>query len=198
MSNWKVEVTEPERLFFDLETLDTANNAVVLSVGITPFKITEQNTFEELVDRGFEMLFDVDKQIERGATVSDDTLKWWSEQSGRAQEVLNGGTNDPQDFLDACKTDFPDINLNKALWYCHGTHFDIAIMQNLFERYSMKAPWHYQSPRDARTWMDFFGGIKWPEKPKGFIPHNALHDSAFEVTAMQHMWHTRMNSASDG
>jgi len=63
------------------------------------------------------MLFDVDKQIERGATVSDDTLKWWSEQSGRAQEVLNGGTNDPQDFLDACKTDFPDINLNKALWY---------------------------------------------------------------------------------
>ena len=182
--NWKTKKTEPQRFFFDLETLDTLPSATVLSFGIVPFQITATDTFDELVSRGINVLLDKESQIKRGSTVSESTLDWWEQQDQSTREVLADGRIKIPDIIHILADKFPDIVLGKALWYCRGPHFDAAIMDMAFERFNLVTPWSYNMLRDSRTWFDEYPG-DWPEKPSNIIRHNSLHDCAYEVTAMQ-------------
>jgi hypothetical protein len=195
MNFQKKAPVDPIRHIFDLETLDTANTAVVLSLGIVPFRITGNNTFIELVNQGINILFDTDIQKEKGCTVSEETLAWWSGQGASAQTVLTGGNReDPHDLHEIILNSLGQT-VPKTRWYARGLHFDMAIINNLCNKFELRQPWGYQDGRDLRTWFDFYKAKEsalWRETPEGFIKHNSLHDSALEALHMQQCYQQQL------
>ena len=66
---------------FDIETLSTESNCVILSAAITWFDPAQTDvTYEELVERSLYVKFDAIEQKKIGRVVSKDTLEWWSKQ----------------------------------------------------------------------------------------------------------------------
>jgi hypothetical protein len=82
--------------------------------------------------------------------------------------------------------------LNKHCnWFTRGPHFDIAIMDSLFDDFNVTPPWKYYHVRDIRTWLHAKGlpdNLKLV-KPDGMVPHNALHDAAFDAWMLQQVEH---------
>ena len=179
---------EPLRAVFDLETLDIQPTGVVLSFGATIFRITDQDSFEDLVDRGTNIIFDVASQKERGSTVSEATLEWWTQQSQEAQDAVLNGTVDPAQLRHILSQTFGELPLSKTLWYCRGPHFDAAMIDNMGFNFGLPSPWSYKNIRDIRTWFDFHPKFVWGETQKSFVAHNSLHDSAMEAYNMQQCW----------
>lgn len=178
---------DPTRVIFDLETLDTQPTGVIVSMGVIPFQLQEKNTFEELVAKGINMLFERQPQIDAGCSISQATLDWWVKQGKEARECLEGGDRiHPKDMHTVMKAAFSIPP--KTKWYCRGQHFDFPMVINLCHLLGIREPWGYQDPRDLRTWFDFYKGYErdlWRDKQEGFIAHNSLHDSALEALHMQ-------------
>lgn len=63
---------EPIDLMVDFETLDTSENAALLSVGLTVF---ERHTGNK--KKSFEFNFDLTEQIYKGRVVNPRTVEWW-------------------------------------------------------------------------------------------------------------------------
>lgn len=178
----------------DIETLDTRASAIVLSFGYSFFDPRKDEPFEDIVARGTEIFFDVGEQIEKGRTHSESTLEWWKQQGEKAQRCL-AATNmtNIRDihtvFEQSCEKNGLNVNWVKkhAKWICRGPHFDIAILEDLFSDFNVATPWRYYNVRDIRTWLECRGlpdNLKLV-KPESMIPHNALHDAAFDAWMMQ-------------
>lgn len=168
-------------VFFDIETLSVRKNALVLSLGIVPVDLEEPKSYLELVASGIEIKFVADQQVKSGRHVDPDTVKWWTEQGPEAQRCLVPTKQDilVEDFYEALK---PIGYVQDAIWFCKGPHFDVAIMESLFEDFNMKAPWGYRNIRDVRTALEFTTGSTMPyDRVDGFVNHNAVHDSAFDA-----------------
>ncbi|QIB67119.1 3'-5' exoribonuclease domain-containing protein [Kineobactrum salinum] len=175
----------------DIETLSTNTNAKILSFGMVMIDPSKDLTFEEICATGIEILFRTDVQADRHESLS--TRKWWSEQGPEAQRVLEPGDAaiHPEDFYKALEHYASAIEMQKCRWYTRGPHFDISRMDSLFETYNISAPWKYYKVRDIRTWLEENGledNIKL-EKPPGMIPHNAMHDAAFDAWMMLQILH---------
>lgn len=187
-------MSEIKYVFFDIETLSTRKNALVLSFGATIVDPTKYMTFEQIVSKGVSIKFDAAQQTELGRHIDKETLEWWSEQGNAAQRILV-----PNKDLDIKVEDFyeelkPLGYVQDAYWYCKGPHFDAAIMESLFEQVGMKAPWGYNAIRDVRTWFECVAGkakpFKWPDhKPASFVEHDALHDASYDAFQMMEILH---------
>lgn len=67
----------------DLETLDTATTACVLSIGLVAF---DPNS--GVINDRFYAAFPRAQQLKVGRTISDATLTWWMDQSPRHARYL--------------------------------------------------------------------------------------------------------------
>jgi len=176
-------------MFFDIETLSTKNEAVVLSMGFVPVDFEVCSTFQELVAGGLEVKMQVEEQVAAGREVERSTLDWWKKQGDSAKRVLTPREDDVQmkDFYESISSlGF----IQKANWYAKGPHFDMAITSSLFNDFNIKEPWGYNQVRDVRTALEWAVGDTMPyDREKlisdgtlaGFINHNAVHDAAFDA-----------------
>jgi hypothetical protein len=183
----------------DIETMSTRTNAVVLSIGICFFDDEKLQSFDEIVSTGVEFFFDAEDQAEqKDRHIDISTLNWWQEQGEEARRCF-----EPEETLDirqfhpkleaVCEAQDMSYNWVKKYcrWFTRGPHFDIAIMDSLFADYGVTAPWKFFKVRDIRTWLECHGledNIKL-KKPESMIPHNALHDAAFDAYMMQQCLH---------
>lgn len=183
----------------DIETLDTRASSVVLSMGICFFDDAKEQTFDEIVADGIEIFFDVDLQTKEGRTISQSTLNWWNQQGEDARRVLNAhATIGPRDFYNTAFYPFCEQRglhqnwiMKECRWFTRGPHFDIAIVDSLFSNFNVSSPWKYYKVRDIRTWLEAKGlpdNLKLV-KPEGMVPHNALHDAAFDAWMLQQVTH---------
>ena len=186
-------------LSVDIETMSTRANAVVLSIGLCLFDDSKTQSFEEIVDSGVELFFDADEQIEKyNRHVSPSTLDWWKQQGEEARRCFEPEeTITPREihshFEAMC--DKADLHLNwfrkHGKTYSRGNSFDIGITDDLFADYGVTPIWKYYNVRDIRTWLECHGlesNLKLV-KPDSMIPHNALHDAAFDAYMMQQCLH---------
>lgn len=187
--------------FVDLETLAIETDAVILSCGICVVDMDQCNTFEELIQQGVNIYFDQDSQIAKGRIVSQSTLEWWGNQGPEAQHCLNNPNKvNIRDFYAVLNPVFHQLGLGdspyhsarkKLKWYARGPHFDISKMESLFTDFNVTPPWKYYNIRDIRTWLECNGledNLKLV-KPSSMIPHNSLHDAAFDGWMMQQIIH---------
>ena len=174
----------PERAFFngkimnislDLETLNTAPNSVILSIGCVKFDPCND------VDphSPFYHKLDVDSQLNMGRTVGDDTLEWWSKQPAAVFEEA---------MSDDGRVAVVDVmaGLNKycvgvKYIYCQGTVFDIGLLDNLYRMHDRNLPWQYWQVMDTRLMYRMHGDMR----IKQSNDHNALADAYKQAVAIQ-------------
>ncbi len=181
----------------DIETLSTAVNAVVLSVGAAEF-----DPFTDKIEREFYRELRLDMQ--RGRHISGDTVQWWAKQltENNAENILtnpNSEKLDPHNAVFSLAEFFksraygvtsPEEYDDIIVWACD-PDFDLAILSNLYGELNLPVPWKFWNTRSVRTvrMLNKIAGIEMPKSP---VTHNALEDcirQAKEVSAMLSMLH---------
>jgi hypothetical protein len=70
---------------FDVETLGTESNSVILSAALIHFDFDKVLAFQEYVDSACYVKFDQEEQINKGRVIENDTVAWWKKQSELAR-----------------------------------------------------------------------------------------------------------------
>jgi len=168
---------------FDIETFDTKTTAVIVSIAAVLFNPEDRDSFSDFDNkRCYSALIDTEQQIAIGRTVSGDTIKWWLQQSDKAQKGLLGNAFGVVDALDGL-TDFVKKNKAQYAWG-NGNMFDNAIIRSLYEDASMQYPFNYWADLDLRTLAYVAGN---PKKPAVVMTaHNALDDAKYQALCAQH------------
>lgn len=160
----------------DLETLSTAHEAVVLTLGAVKFNpFTLQPTTDELY-----MRLNADDQIEKGRHVSESTMEWWTKQPEAIQEEALGPQNRHEVPVVLAALNKFLVGVDK-IW-CQGPHFDITILESLFKQYGISTNWQYYQVMDSRT---FFGVHGDPRDKNRASLHNAVEDCKSQAQGVQ-------------
>ena len=178
----------PTHFSLDIETLDTATTAVVLSIGICKFN-------EGIIGPRKHVALDITPQAMKGRTISTDTFHWW------VKQLIEMGNNpfpdpvlSPADALDEIKnfihenTDLATM-ANCYMWV-RGPHFDWAILDSLSRDFVSATPegplWlpvKYSHVRDQRTYCA--GHEYEPSELHDGQPHNAVADAVHQARFIQ-------------
>lgn len=179
-----------EHFMIDLETMSTAGDAAILSIGIQPFDPRGQG-----IDEAAGAVIHVDLQacMNAGLRVDAATVMWWLTQTDDARAALVA--RDPVLLSDALRelTAFGQRNggWSWAKVWGNGAAFDIPILENAFRRCRLDIPWAYNNVLDVRT-------MKWlaPDVPKVApkVAHDALSDAQAQALYVQDCWR-RLNGA---
>lgn len=172
-----------KHIMVDIETLSTAVNAAVLSIGAVEF-----DPMSGKIERAFYHELDLSDQTNRHIDAS--TVQWWAKQclvnvdniaflakNNRAKYAvayvlhelgafINGGT----EYATVRAEGYEKI----ALWACD-PDFDIAILADLYKEHNLPTPWKYSEPKSVRT-VRMLTQIAGMEIPEIEADHNALND----------------------
>jgi hypothetical protein len=165
-------------IMVDIETLDTEQSAVVLSIGAVAFDPVTGLLGEKFY---VEMTDDLTTQQKLGRTISADTVKWWISQGALAKQVF---TEDPKVENNRMPTTHALIEFDRFIERCgggkniqlwgNGSDFDNVIIGSLYASFQMKKPWSYSKNRCYRTKKAENPQV--PLKREG-THHNALDDA---------------------
>jgi len=160
----------------DIETLDTAPTSVVLSVGAVKFDPFKQEPHTKTLWRP-----NIDEQVKLGRTMSDDTLRWWSQQEKHIQDTT---------FSDDNRITVEQLfkNLNKYLVgvdriWAHGPQFDMVIIEDLYAQHNHHRGWAYWQIMDSRTLFNIM-----PVDPRKGVQqnlHSADDDAYWQAVCVQ-------------
>jgi len=184
-------------LSFDLETLGTGPDAVILEIGAVPFDPNGSDTAETLLPRAVQFTLPVQSQLDEGRKVDASTLQFWLSRRSTDAEHLFERVAD-QDrlfphyshsldrFLEWCLKEFNVLSEPPvARSWANSPSFDHVKLRGLLERSCRYVPlvFSYRYERDVRTLRDFC------DLPKtdvwGLTPHNAAHDAVYQALLVQ-------------
>ena len=170
-----------EHFMIDLETMSTAADAAILSIGIQPFDPRAQG-----IDEAAGAVIHVDLQacMNAGLRVDAATVMWWMTQTDDARAALVA--REPVMLSEALRelTAFGQRNggWSWAKVWGNGAAFDIPILETAFRRCRLDIPWAYNNVLDVRT-------MKWlaPDVPKVTprVAHDALSDAQAQALYVQ-------------
>lgn len=174
-----------KHIMVDIETLSTAVNAAVLSIGAVEF-----DPFTGQIIRTFYSELDLSEQDNRH--VDPSTVQWWIGQckdnpvnfelftkNNREKDNVSFALLRLKDFLYG----FNEISTiatrmegyeKIAVWACD-PDFDIAILNDLYKEHNLPSPWRYSELRSVRT-VRMLTQIAGMDIPKQEANHNALDD----------------------
>ena len=158
-----------KHVMIDLETLDTAATAAIVSIGAVFF----DPDHNELGDT-FYRTIDVASVLGHGFSVSGDTLKWWLQQSDAARSMFASGS-DVGTVLDELAAFLGSEGKPEDLKvWGNGAAFDNVILSNAFTATKRATPWRFWNDRCYRTVKALH-----PEVPfvREGTHHNALDDA---------------------
>lgn len=172
-----------KHIMVDIETLSTAVNAAVLSIGAVEF-----DPMSGKIEREFYHELDLSEQANRHIDVN--TMQWWIKQclvntdniafltkaNARKEHVMFslvrlgsfivGNDNNYAERAEG----YDKI----ALWACD-PDFDIAILADLYKEHNLSTPWKYSEPKSVRT-VRMLTQIACMEIPHQEADHNALDE----------------------
>lgn len=197
-------------MMIDIETLDTCNTAVVLSIGAVEFELHNKSELgffkdgkispnvkpKERILSGFYAEFDCQDQKLRGRTTSPSTLQFWKEQSPGLEQFpwLNTKWKSEKKgseinyYILSCLAKFMS-RPGTYLW-ANGTDFDLGILKSLFGTYKSTMPGAFFMQRDFRTIAgiapmvnpDCLTNKQFPENK---VLHHALADAIHQALKLQ-------------
>ena len=170
------------QIMCDLETLDTAPTAQVLSIGAVRF---DPNTGE--IGEKFHKIIDLQSQHDNGRTTSESTKSWWAQQSEEARSIFTA----PKEKTVIALADFYDFVGKDCIgFWGNGAAFDNVILTDLYASFALRRPWGYTVDRcyrtvkalfdarfDSRTQLPKFEGTK----------HDALADAEHQAKCLMIM-----------
>lgn len=141
-------------IMIDLETLNTTPDCVVLTIGAVRFDPKGTGIVEKL-----ELRPTIEDQTEiYNRSISEDTLRWWSEQNPAALEEAFS-EDGRQSFKDCMEILYKFCWNRRAVW-SNGAPFDLVVMEHAWRQTSDKPnpiPWPFWSMRDTRTLYEIAG-----------------------------------------
>lgn len=170
-------------IMVDLETLGSAESAVIVSIGAVQFSLEKKRI-------GATAHWNIDPESNPpDRTMDRSTIKWWLEQSKEAQKALHSPR--PIQFDKALNklTNFIEKDPYEAGVWANGASFDLSILRNA---YGGKPPWKYNNELCLRS-IRRLGttlGVHYHEYRKGLggTKHNALTDAAQQVQYLLHIY----------
>lgn len=152
----------------DLETLDTASSALILSIGAVSFD-------KDKIDSEYYRTIKVDQSMIEDFTISADTLNWWFTQSEAIKEFSNSYM-----MLDDVLREFSlyyEKSCDGDIWG-YGSDFDNVILTNAYKTRNIELPWKYNKNRCFRTIKSLYPKI---DLEFNGIRHNALADALYQA-----------------
>jgi exodeoxyribonuclease VIII len=173
-------------IMLDIETLSTENNALMVSISAIEFCL---ETGE--IGNTFECYIDVLEQAINGADISKDTLKWWSEQSKEAKDLLTKrktgsivkALNDFNSFAQSVNYDIKNIRL-----WGNGSSFDNVILRNAYKRHNINLVLPFWCDTDMRTLVSFVDSKVLKEIKFEGTKHHGLSDCAHQIKVCHRAW----------
>ncbi|WP_274725878.1 3'-5' exonuclease [Xenorhabdus bovienii] len=192
MSN-KNEVTSHDinkNLMLDLETMGTATDSAITSIGAVFFNPTTGE-----LGSSFYRPVDLTSSMQSGGTVDGDTIRWWLRQDSEARVAI------AVDGLPSITEVLFELEefVNKSTRYNthglkvwgNGVSFDNVILRSAYDREKIKPFWHWYNDRDVRTVVEL--GQAAGFDPKHNMPfegnrHNALDDAIHQAKYVSAIW----------
>ncbi len=159
-----------KNVMLDLETMSTASNAAIISIGACEFDEfgVEENTFYRTIS--------LDSCTHRGLQIDGSTIEWWLKQSSAAQKAITKDNEVLGQVLKAFAEWLPKDNVQ--VWG-NGSDFDCVILQNAYKTYNgTEPPWPFWNNRCFRTMQNSFPSLELDRKG---THHNALDDAIFQA-----------------
>lgn len=172
-------------IMIDLETLDTAPSAVILSIGLVAFN-------KEGIKQKLYLVPSIQQQLNKGRTISESTLMWWMGQNSEARKVF---TDEKRDFLSTMK----DVNgfisgYPRSKIWGYGSNFDPVLVDDAFRSLNLTTPWKYWDVRCLRTFCD---ENEAPLPKNTGVLHNAIDDATRQAEHMIAVWKKDENQMAD-
>lgn len=172
-----------KHIMVDIETLSTAVNAAVLSIGAVEF-----DPMTGKIEREFYYELDLSEQTNRHVDIN--TMQWWIKQcmvntdniefllkNNRKKDAvayvlheLGAFVNGGAEYAMTRVEGYEKI----ALWACD-PDFDIAILADLYKEHNLPVPWKFSEPKSVRT-VRMLTQLAGMEIPTQEADHNALND----------------------
>ena len=167
----------------DIETLSTAVNAAVLSIGAVEF-----DPMSGKIEREFYHELDLSDQTNRH--IDANTVQWWVKQclvntdnieflskNNREKDAVAYVLHELGAFINGGK-EYAMTRVEGyekiALWACD-PDFDIAILADLYKEHNLPVPWKFSEPKSVRT-VRMLTHLAGMEIPTQEADHNALND----------------------
>jgi hypothetical protein len=170
-------------LMIDLETLSTANDAYIISIGACMFDI-QTGEIGALFSQHIEWSNTFNGHIDA------QTVQWWLRQPWEARTAIinnKAAVNLPTAIIGF--KDFVRDLKPKTLW-SNGATFDLVIVRNTFNRLNHIIPWQYWQERDTRTLVDIAERITGINAAKTTeftgTKHDALADAIHQAKYISH------------
>lgn len=193
----------------DLETLDTEQTSVVLSIGLVMW----DDDFDDGAPQEGTVIYpSFDQQLRDSRTISMSTLAFWMENGGgdaakqtfvpeKHRVSAHEARLTLHEWFKRCLGRNPqtlDERGLKANVWANGDLFDLGLLQNLWTPRSETAvmamrsdrifPWTYNSPRDMRTVCDLALSMGWSyltRDEERHPAHSALADCESQIEALR-------------
>jgi hypothetical protein len=180
-------------LMIDLETLSTAPDAYILSIGACYFDLETGQIGENFhVKTSF---YDTSNHT---GHISASTVEWWLNQPITAQDCLLSG--EKIDLIHALFKLDDFIKPGTKTLLSNGASFDLVILRNAFNRNHLETPWQYWQERDTRTIVDIaerITGINAKKTiPFNGTQHDALADAMYQAQFVSHAYQLIKNYTS--
>ena len=162
-------------VMIDLETLNTATDGVILSLGAVRFDLDS----DSMDDEGFYASISIESNLEAGRTINEATLLWWFQQSPAAQTVFT----EQKQSLETAMVSFLDWFGSGEFVWSNGADFDIPMVAHALRSFGHETPWKFWNARCVRTYKNLPGmrNLKVPNITK----HNALSDAIAQARLVQ-------------
>ena len=157
------------------------------------------NTYEQLHDRSFYRVVDIEDSVKWCPAMEGGTLKWWLGQKAEALQALVAGeavllrnaltdlanyATDRSAYSPLPKHYRPHIPAAKVVW-AKGPDFDCKILQHACEAVSIPYPFHFSNHRCVRTIIDV--AFPDPDQRPEFtgVAHDARDDAINQALSVQ-------------
>ena len=192
-------------IMIDIETLSSASNAAIVSIGAVSFNISE--TYVELAKEEDSFIVGINPDWYDAVSpiqfdTNDDTIRWWSKQSKAAQDSLK--INKVQtlplaldlfyEWVEKSGFNVDDTSYAKdrqRVWAMPAS-FDLPILRNgaKFAYGDVnQVPWHYRQEMCARAhralFNDFASEARAANLDQGLVAHRADHDAIKQARVLQ-------------
>lgn len=164
MTHSKHDVLDCAHFVVDIETLDTADTAVILSIACVAVDSAKSHAWR----------LDPERQPDR--TVSASPVVWWMKQSEEARIIAFGGSARLYPTLQALDDEISRARLPVMVWF-RGSMDERVLVNAYAQSYDEPVPWDYWMVRDVRTIADL---VK-VERSPDHTPHTALGDALHDA-----------------
>jgi DNA polymerase III epsilon subunit-like protein len=158
-----------KHIMVDLETLGTAADSVILSIGAVRFDLDSG----VINDEGFYSSISIESNQAWKRRISEDTLLWWFKQDAAARQVFF----EPKETLEESLVQFSDwVGNSEHLMWSNGADFDLPMLAHAYSVCGIEVPWKFWNSRCFRTYKNL-PGAKAAKLPAQGVKHNAMADA---------------------